>query len=72
MAKNTIENGGKRMSVQKPCKIIVNNCPKDTDQWIVARIGKDGSLWYWGGYSENAKAENVANTIGGIVVESID
>lgn len=57
----------------RACKIIVNNIPDDTDQWVVARIGADDkTLWYWGSYSEKSRAENVANTLGGIVLESID
>lgn len=49
----------------RACKIIVNNIPDDTDQWIVARIGADyKTLWYWGSYSEKSRAENVANTLG--------
>ena len=52
------------------CKINVENVPGEMElsgKWIVARQDK-GYLWYWGSYETIARAKEVAEEIGGVVV----
>ena len=37
-------------------------------KWAVAR-DEDGTLWHWGSYDDEDKANNIAEDIGGVVVE---
>jgi len=50
-------------------KVKVNNVTEGEEKFIVARVS-DGELWYYGRYEEE-RAKEVAEEIGGIVVEEI-
>ena len=50
-------------------KVKVNNVTEGEEKFIVARVS-EGELWYYGRYEEE-KAREVAEEIGGIVVEEI-
>ena len=50
-------------------KVKVNNVTEGEEKFVVARVS-DGELWYYGRYEEE-KAREVAEEIGGIVVEEI-
>lgn len=50
-------------------KVKVNNVTEGEEKFIVARVS-DGELWYYGRYEEE-RAREVAEEIGGIVVEEI-
>lgn len=49
----------------------VNNLPAYAfaHHWIVAR-DIDGALWFYGAYDDREKADKVAETVSGIVVEN--
>ena len=50
------------------CEVKVYNCPKDTEQYIVARLS-NGELWFWGGYEDESEAIEVADEFeNGLVV----
>lgn len=51
--------------------VEVNNVPENPEKYIVATVC-DCDLWYWGSWNNESKAKDVANEIGGIVVERID
>lgn len=54
------------------CQVEVNNVPKSTEEWIVARWSEDTSgLWFWGSWESEVEANRVAKTIGGIVVRRV-
>ena len=53
------------------CQVVVNNCPKDCLEYIVARWSNDSGLWFWGSWDNEKQANEVAKTIGGIVVRRI-
>lgn len=38
-------------------------------RYIIAR-DVDGTLWFWGACDDEEKAEQIANEIGGVVVEN--
>ena len=50
----------------------VNNLPKPEliKKYVVARWA-DGELWFWGTWDDNKRANEVAEEIGGIVVENL-
>lgn len=50
-------------------KVKVNNVTEGEEKFVVARVS-DGELWYYGRYEEE-RAREVAEEIGGIVVEEI-
>ena len=50
-------------------KVKVNNVTEGEEKFVVARVS-EGELWYYGRYEEE-KAREVAEKIGGIVVEEI-
>jgi len=50
-------------------KVKVNNVTEGEEKFVVARVS-DGELWYYGRYEEE-RAKEVAEEIGGIVVEEI-
>ena len=50
-------------------KVKVNNVTEGEEKFIVARVS-EGKLWYYGRYEEE-RAREVAEEIGGIVVEEI-
>ena len=50
-------------------KVKVNNVTEGEEKFVVARVS-EGELWYYGRYEEE-KAREVAEEIGGIVVEEI-
>lgn len=54
------------------CQVVVNNCPKDCLKYIVARWSNDSGLWFWGSWDNEKQANEVAKTIGGIVVRRIE
>lgn len=48
----------------------INNLPTyATDYRFVVAREVDGDFWFWGAYSTRQKAEQVAEEIGGTVVE---
>ena len=50
------------------CEVKVYNCPKDTEQYIVARLS-NGELWFWGSYEDESEAYEVADEFeNGLVV----
>ena len=50
------------------CEVKVYNCPKDTEQYIVARLS-NGELWFWGSYEDESEAIEVADEFeNGLVV----
>ena len=52
--------------------VKVNNVPPDADRCIVARLD-NGELWYWGSWSDKAKADEAAREFdNGVVVERND
>lgn len=51
--------------------MVVNNCPKDCLEYVVARWSNDSGLWFWGSWDNEKQANEVAKTIGGIVVRRI-
>jgi ribonucleotide reductase alpha subunit len=50
-------------------KVKVNNVTEGEEKFVVARVS-EGELWYYGRYEEE-RAKEVAEEIGGIVVEEI-
>lgn len=55
------------------CQVEVNNCEKDVEEYIVARWDKVScSLWFYGSYETEKRANEVAKTIDGIVVRRTD
>lgn len=50
-------------------KVKVKNVTEGEEKFVVARVS-EGELWYYGRYEEE-KAREVAEEIGGIVVEEI-
>lgn len=50
-------------------KVKVNNVTEGEEKFVVARVS-EGELWYYGRYEEE-RAKEVAEEIGGIVVEDI-
>lgn len=51
------------------CQAVVNNCPEDTLECVVARIDETTmELWYWGSYDNYPQAQEIAKFLGGIVV----
>ena len=50
-------------------KVKVNNVTEGEEKFVVARVS-EGELWYYGRHEEE-KAREVAEEIGGIVVEEI-
>lgn len=52
------------------CVVEVNNMPNQTEKYVVARYSEDtNSLWFWGSWEDEDKAEAVAEEIGGLVLE---
>lgn len=51
------------------CTAEVNNIPEDAERYIVARVF-EGELWYWGSWDNKNKAHDVAEEIGGVMVEN--
>ena len=55
------------------CKVKVNNVPEDRAMkhgFMVVRRSEDGSLWFYGIYPLDFRAEEVAKEIGnGLVLE---
>lgn len=51
------------------CTAEVNNIPEDAERYIVARVF-EGELWYWGSWDDKNKAHEVAEEIGGVMVEN--
>lgn len=53
-------------------RVKVNNVPRSNKcKYIVARI-HGGKLWYWGGWYDKTKAEQVAAEVNGVVCEKED
>jgi len=52
----------------------VNNTPADVKGWVVARRDSyDASLWYYGEYETEKRAQDVAQELDdAVVVESVD
>lgn len=51
-------------------KVVVNNVTDGEAKYVVARYCiEDSQLWYWGRYADPDKAHEVAEEIGGIVLE---
>lgn len=54
------------------CQAVVNNCPEDTYECIVARIDYETrELWFWGSYESYQQAKEIAKFLGGIVVRRV-
>lgn len=50
-------------------KVEIQNCPAETDKYIVARLVM-GLLWYWGSWDTEEAAKRVAETFdNGLVLE---
>ena len=50
-------------------KVEIQNCPAETDKYIVARAFM-GELWFWGSWEKKEAAKRVADTFdNGIVIE---
>lgn len=58
--------------------MIVNNCRSyaKNHKYIVARktgdVENNSDLWFWGAWDDLSQAQDVANKIGGIVIETED
>ena len=53
-------------------KVEIQNCPAETDKYIVARFVM-GEFWYWGSWQDKKAAERVAGTFdNGVVLERCD
>lgn len=50
----------------------INNMPETAShyEFVVARL-VDDELWYYGAYSDGFKAEQVACSVGGIIVHNV-
>lgn len=49
----------------------INNLQKANGDYIVVR-GVDGEFWYWGTYTTEERARQVARDINGFVIERRD
>ena len=50
--------------------VEVNNIPEETEDWVVARcVARE--LWYWGSYSKENQAKEIAKLIDGLVVRKV-
>lgn len=53
-------------------QVEVNNVPKDSYEWIVARWSAENhNLWFWGSWETEPQAKEIAKMIDGIVVRRI-
>ena len=53
-------------------QVEVNNVPKDSREWIVARWSPvSHDLWFSGSWNKEAQAREIAKMIDGIVVRRI-
>ena len=58
--------------------MIVNNCCNyaKNNKYIVARqtsdVENNSDLWFWGAWDDLRQAQDAANEVGGIVIESED
>ena len=53
-------------------KVEIQNCPAETDKYIVARFVM-GELWFWGSWDDKDAAHRVAETFeNAIVIERKD
>ena len=51
-------------------KIVVNNVTDGEEKYVVARYCvEDNQLWYYGRYEDPDRAHDVAEEIGGLVLE---
>lgn len=53
----------------KKMQTEVVNVTDGEERFVVARRCEDGRLWYWGRYFDPERAQEVAEEIGGIVLE---
>lgn len=52
--------------------VEVNNIPEETEDWVVARYSpQTRDLWYWGSYSKENQAKEIAKLIDGLVVRKV-
>lgn len=53
-------------------QVEVNNVPNDCYEWIVARWSPAShDLWFWGSWTNELQAREIAKMIDGIVVRRI-
>lgn len=54
-------------------QVEVNNVPKDSFEWIVARWSPVScDLWFWGSYKSEKQAREIAKFLDGIVVRRLE
>jgi len=54
------------------CQVMVNNVPENVKEYIVARWSKEtSSLWFWGSWSSEPQANEIAKMIDGVVVRRV-
>ena len=52
--------------------VEINNLPEEVEDWVVARYSpQTRDLWYWGSYSKENQAKEIAKLIDGLVARKV-